>query len=82
MNDSLLIATTVRHGDKWFHVSTINRDTSAVAGPFRFAETIVWTFDPVTRQRGGMVWQDEDREGSIARHLTICQRLHESGVIS
>lgn len=51
------------------------------AGPERYAETIVWECDPVTRQRGAMVWQDEGSEGSITTHIAICHRLHETGSI-
>lgn len=79
MNDVSTITSKVRFGDKWFYVSTIDRDSSAILGPRRFAETIVWEFDPITNKTGEMIWEGSGLEGSIFTHLQVCQFLHEDG---
>ena len=76
---SLLITTYLSHEGKYFFISTINRQSSASQGPKIYAETIVWEWNNKTRQRGRLLWQDEDPAGSICTHQTICARLFLTG---
>lgn len=77
--DERVISSTVWHDGKCFYVSTINRDSSAMLGPGRFAETMVWEFDWKTQKRGDIVGQDGGCKGSITKHLLMCQRIHDTG---
>lgn len=74
-----LIQSYVHHDGKCFFVSTIDRDSSAMAGG-RFAETLVWEFDMATKARGNIVGQDGGARGSIAKHIAMCQRIFETGL--
>lgn len=73
-----LIASYVHHEDRCFFVSTIDRNSSAMTGG-RYAETLVWEYDWAVKTCGKLVGQDEGPEGSIKKHLEMCQRLLESG---
>lgn len=42
-----------RHKGKCWFVSTIDRESSAMGGPMRYWETLVWEADPKTEQRIG-----------------------------
>lgn len=78
--DVTLAQTYIWHDGKLFFVSTINRDSSAVAaGPHRYAETIVWECDPQTRERGNLIAQDGAGENSIHAHQYIVDCLHRIG---
>ena len=78
--DKTLAQTYVWHGEALFFVSTINRDSSAIAaGPHRFSETIVWECDPRTRERGALIAQDGALENSIFAHQKIVEHLHRTG---
>lgn len=77
MNDQKLIKSYVWFGDECFYVSTINRDSSAMTGPRRFAETIVWKW--AKNEREEMVYMDEGAEDSIRTHLDLCLRIHLTG---
>jgi hypothetical protein len=79
MSDKSLAKTYIWHGGKCFFVSTFDRDSSAIGGPRRYAETIVWEFDWEINHRGGIVSQHEGMEGSIFTHLKVCNALHETG---
>ena len=75
-----LIQSYVPHGDKWFFVSTINRESSAaLAYGNTYAETMVWEFDFVTKERGRLVWQDGAGTDSLSGHFKACKRLYETG---
>lgn len=76
-----LIQSYVWHKSNCFFVSTIDRDSSALAGPGRYAETLVWEYDYEEHERGQIVGQDEGVEGSIRTHLVIVQRLYETGQV-
>ena len=64
-------------GRAWF-VSTIERDYDTYVGTVRGRETMVWDWNPATRERGDrIVYQgDEGLDG----HLLVCRSLHEYGV--
>lgn len=80
MNPNItIIQSYVFHETGSFFVSTIERDSSAMDGPRRFNETIVWAWDKVTRQRGAMIHQDGESRGSIRTHLRICEAYHKTG---
>jgi len=70
----------VHHDDKVFFVSTINRESSSMFGGM-YAETMVWEWDPETRERGVFVGQGEGPMGSIYNHQSICQQLFNHGSI-
>ena len=75
-----LIQSHVRHGDKWFFVSTINRESSAaLAYGMTYAETMAWDFDPATKQRGQIVAQDEAPTDSLRGHFRVCEKLAATG---
>lgn len=75
-----LIQSYVHHGDKWFFVSTINRESSAaLAYGNTYAETMVWEFDFVTKERGRIVWQTEAGTDSLVGHFKACKQLSETG---
>ena len=80
MNKDTLAQTYVRHGDQWWFVSTINRKSSALAYPGRYAETLVWEIDPKTNERGHIVLQDEAAENSIRIHQKIIEQLYNEGI--
>ena len=79
MLDEKLIHSHVWHGNTCFYVSTIDRDSSAMLGPRRFAETIVWEFDWNMNERGNIVSTHGGLAGSIFTHFQVCQFLHETG---
>lgn len=79
MLDERIMRSYVWHGGKCFLVSTIDRDSSAMLGPKRFAETIVWEYDYEKDERGSQVFMDEGCQGSIQAHLKICERIHNTG---
>lgn len=78
MNDTRSIKTYVWHGEQCYFVSTIDRDSSALGGP-RYAETIVWPFDWNTSERGMMISQTSDREGSVREHFRQAAAIHANG---
>lgn len=63
------------------NVSTINRDSSALDGG-RYAETIVWEWHNKERMRGSVLHMDSAPEGSIKKHLQICEQFHSTGEVS
>ena len=79
MSDTRLIKSYVWHGEECFYVSTIDRDSSAVLGPRRFAETIVWKFNWATQERTELISTHGGLAGSIFAHFQVCQFLHETG---
>jgi hypothetical protein len=79
MRDVSLIKSYVWHGGKCFYVSTIDRDSSAMLGPRRFAETIVWEFDWEKNERGSIVYETGWLAGSIFKHSQVCEFLHDTG---
>lgn len=79
--DDRMIKTYVWHGDKCFFVSTISRDSSAMLGPSRYNETLVWEYDWEKAERGQMLWQDEASVGSIRTHQLIVEFLFRHGTV-
>lgn len=80
MNSDTIAQTHVKHGDKWFFVSTINRESSAEFDPERiFAETIVWTWNPETRKRGELIYTDGSYKDSIYVHQATVERCFYTG---
>jgi hypothetical protein len=77
--DKRLIKSYVWHGDECFFVSTCDRDSSAMLGPRRYAETIVWGFDWEKNEKGGLLYQDSSYEGSIKIHIRTCERIYSDG---
>lgn len=77
--DDRVMKSYVWHDGKCFFVSTIERDSSAMEGPRRFNETIVWDYDWDTKERGLIVHQDEGSVGSIRTHLQVCERFFIQG---
>lgn len=74
-----LMKSYVLFEDRWFYVSTIDRESSSILGPDRYSETLVWEYDMVESNRGDLIGQGESYEGSIREHLNICRRLFETG---
>lgn len=79
MTDDRMIKTYVWHGDKCFFVSTIGRNSSAMFGPSRYNETIVWEYDWEKAERGQILHQDEDSIGRIQTHQRIVDSLFQRG---
>lgn len=85
MKSEKLIQTYVWHEDgRAFFVSTINRDASTLE-PMTFAETLIWEWDEVKRERGKLIGEAEDITDSIYVHCEIIKRLrigiiHEESV--
>ena len=76
-----VIKSYVWNEDKCFFVSTIERESSAVACPGRYNETIIWAYDWDKRIRGEMLYQLEGAKGSIKRHIMACEALFKNGTI-
>lgn len=74
-----LMKSYVPFEDRWFFVSTIERNSSSMLGPGRYAETLVWEYDMEKNERGNIVGQGESCRNSIVEHLKICRRLFETG---
>ena len=79
MSDKV-IQSYVFHNEKRYFVSTIERDSSAMAYPSRYNETIVWEWKEGEAERGEMLLQDEDIKGSIKKHLEICSNIYKNGI--
>lgn len=77
--DETLIQSYVWHNDDCFFVSTIDRDSSAVLGPRRFSETLVWGYDWKKRESKSLRYERDGIRHSIYQHLKICQELFETG---
>ena len=77
--DQRIIKSYVWHGNNCFFVSTIERDSSAMLGPRRFNETIVWAFDWEKNESGELISTLGGSRGSIFTHLQVCQFLHDTG---
>ena len=80
MSDKV-IQSYVWHEGKRYFISTIERDSSAMEYPMRYNETIVWEWQEGEKERGEMVLQDEDMNGSIRKHQEICLRIYENGIV-
>ena len=80
---SFLCSTYLQSKDgQYYNVSTINRASSALCAPGRYAETIVWQWDESTRERGSIIHQGEDSEGRLETHFRICRLVREQGEAS
>ena len=77
--DNPLIKSYVWFGEKCFYVNTFDRDSSAMLGPRRYAETIVWEYDWETDTRGNMIAQRGGLEGTIFTHEQMCRLLLRTG---
>ncbi len=80
MNDEPLIWSHVFHGKDCFYVSTHNRDSSAVGGPKRYAETLVWKYDPILGKRDDMLASFGTNEGMVYNHFAVCRALFDHGI--
>ena len=78
--DNRIIKSYVWHDGNCFFVSTIDRDSSSMYGG-RFAETIAWEYDWDKAERGEQIGMDGGAQGSITRHILMCQRLHDTGKV-
>lgn len=79
MNDDRIIKTYVWYKDKCFFASTIERDSSAIGGPQRYNETLVWEYFWEKNERGKILYQGEDSKGSIHTHQKIVDLLYKTG---
>lgn len=80
---SKLIQSYVYYKDKVFFVSTINRQSSAIMSyGGEYAETIAFEWDNIHKTCTTIVGQDEDRAGSLATHLKVCDTLHSQGCLN
>lgn len=79
MLDEKVIQSYVFYEDKAFFVSTIERDSSAMLGPGRYYETIVWEWDTETRERGKIICQEGTHKGDLKQHFLICKVLRVTG---
>lgn len=80
-NDKKEIKTYIWHQPtgRYFFVSTIERDSSAVEIPTqRFMETIAWEYDYETQSRGKIVAQAGDG-CALEQHFDVCGQLHRTG---
>lgn len=66
--------------NKWYYVSTINRDSSAEYYPHRYAETIVFEWDVENQKKVRILKQDECGDGSTWKHDLIVSRLKGYGM--
>ena len=78
-HDTRLIKSYVWHGEECFFVSTITRDSSAMLGPRRFSETIVWKFNWMNNEQGEQVSMHSGSPDTYFTHLQVCQFLHDTG---
>lgn len=78
-HDERVIKSYVWHEGKCFFVSTIERDSSAMLGPERYYETMVWEFDWKKNERGAWIAQEGCSRGFLREHFSMCERLHETG---
>jgi hypothetical protein len=79
MASKFLAATTVCHGEDFYSVSTIDRDSSSMEGG-RYAETLVWRLDEYKNRVGGHIAQDEASEGSLRGHFAMVERIRAGGI--
>ncbi len=79
MSEDRVIKTYVWHEGACFFVSTIERDSSAMEGPRRFNETLVWRYDWDKRELGKQCFQADDCTGSIVAHQRTVEAIHDVG---
>lgn len=70
--DPQVIQTYVRR--RWFVSTCLRESSSMLSDGLTYLETIVWEWDPDTRERGKMLFC---QEGNAARHFDLCRRLLE-----
>jgi len=79
---NLIAYTIVQRNGKHYYISTINRESSASGAYGRmYAETMVWEWDNVLRERGEFIGQGEASCDSLFTHLDFVQRMHRDGVL-
>lgn len=66
--------------NKWYYVSTFNRDSSANFYPHRYAETIVFEWDVENQKKGNILKGDECGDGSTWKHDLIVSSLRLNGM--
>jgi hypothetical protein len=77
-----LAQTYVQHNGKWFFVSTINRESSALAAyGMMYAETMVWEVDYDTKKRGELLYSLEAGKDSLREHQRAIEELFMEGKI-
>lgn len=77
MAEQRLIQSYVR--DRFF-VSTILRRSSAVNGPTEYYETMVWSWDAQTKERGALIEQSDSGWApklALIDHASVCERYAE-----
>lgn len=79
MSDDQIAKSYIWNGGKCYFVSTIERDSSAMDGPRRYSETLVWEWDAENMKRGDFVFQSDDITGSIGEHISTVQKIHSAG---
>jgi hypothetical protein len=67
----------VYYGEKCFFVSTVNRVYDTCVGSVRGDETLVWEYNPVTKEQGELIYQVE----GVPAHQAICRCLINTGEI-
>lgn len=67
--------------NKWYYVSTINRNSSANFYPHRYAETLVFEWDVESQKKVSILKEGgECSEGSTWKHDLIVSSLRLNGV--
>ena len=78
MNTNTLAQTYVFTNNGAYFVSTIDRVCSAPISPIWYAETLVWRWDPETKERGELVSMHEDIQGSLDVHFDAVEELRNA----
>lgn len=79
-NEKQFLRTWVRHGEKWFFVSTINRLCSSDY-PTEFAETMAWEWDNEKNERCAIVGELSGPYNSPFNHFFCVESLLTKGLV-
>ena len=72
------LSTNVRHEDKWFFVSTINR-LDSTDYPTTFSETMIWEWDKKENKRGKCIGEFSGCRSSSTVHFMVVNNLLTEG---
>lgn len=76
-----LAKSFIKHKDKHYYISTINRQSSSVlAYGHVYSETLAWEWLPDSERRGEQVAQDDGLENDIKSHIRIINFIINGGV--
>lgn len=79
MTNDRVAKSYIWHNEQCYFVSTIERDSSAMLGPRRYNETMVWEFDWTKNERGSLIYQGECNTNSIFTHQKTVDTLYKGG---